>query len=101
MSEKKLPKAKLERAIDLVKAYFDPTDWELSHSKLNDMHEACCALESKADLGSFVLLDFISCIVRYSGMNRGATNEDIYKVLEVLGWQVVDDESAEHRTVDE
>lgn len=88
MGEKKLPKAKLERAIDLVKAYYDPTDWEVSHSKMKDMHEACCALERDAGLGSFVLLDFITCVVRYGGMKPGATNEDIYKVLEVLGWEV-------------
>lgn len=101
MSEKKLPKAKLEQAIELVKAYYDPTAFEVSHSKMKDMHEACCALERDVKLGSFVLLDFITCIVRYGGMNFDATNEDIYKVLEVLGWQVVDDESAEHRAAAE
>ena len=72
MSEKKLPRVKLERAINLVKAVYGGTDWEAAQSKLPD----------------YVLVDFVASICRYNGLNPDVTNEDIYKVLEALGWEV-------------
>ena len=88
MGEKKLPRAKLERAINLVKAVYGGTDWEAAQSKLSDMVNACCNLGSEVGIGAYVLVDFAASICRYNGLNPDATNEDIYKVLEALGWEV-------------
>ena len=100
MSEKKIPKAKLDRCIELSRRCFDvmsPFDREL----LNEKIEACNELDRAVDVRYIVFSDLLSSVLTYHGLKTDATNEDIYKVLEVLGWQVVDDESAEHRTVDE
>ena len=34
------------------------------------------------------IVDLVSAIVAFNGIKPDATNEDIYKVLEVLGWAV-------------
>ena len=100
MSEKKIPKAKLDRCIELSRRYFDiktPMDHDLLDKKIEAFNE----LEREVKVGYIVLSDLMRGILDWYGLKNDATNEDIYKVLEVLGWQVVDDESAEHRAVDE
>ena len=88
MEAKKLPRAKLERAINLVKTVYGMTDWEAAQSKLSDMVNACCNLGIEVGIGAYVLVDFIASICRYNGLKPDVTNEDIYKVLEALGWEV-------------
>ena len=92
---KKIPKAKLDRCIELSRRYFDVTT-PMDHDLLDAKIEACNELERAVDVGYIVFSDLLSSVLTYHGLNNNATNEDIYKVLEVLGWQVVDDESAEH-----
>ena len=91
MSEKKIPKAKLDRCIELSRRYFDVTG-PLNHDLLDEKIDACRDLEKTVGLGIVVFSDLLSGILNYYGLKRDATNEDIYKVLEVLGWQVTDGE---------
>lgn len=95
MAENKIHKDNLDRCIDLTRTYY-AVGTLANEDALQEMLEAAKELENDVGLGVFALLDFISSIIRYSGMKPEATNEDIYKVLEVLGWQVAADEQAEH-----
>lgn len=51
--------------------------------------DACVAVERSAGLCLCAISDLLACI--FPGLKPDATNEDIYKVLEVLGWTVVDE----------
>lgn len=87
MSEKKIPKAKLDHCIELNRRYFDvmsPFDDDL----LNEKIDVCNELEREVKVGVVILSNLLSSIMAYSGLKNDATNEDIYKVLEVLGWEV-------------
>lgn len=87
MSEKKIPKAQLDRCIELNRRYFDvmsPFDQEL----LNEKIDVCNELEREVKVGIMILSNLLCSIMAYSGLKNDATNEDIYKVLEVLGWEV-------------
>lgn len=86
MSEKKIPKAKLDEAIKQARYYFDvnvPQD----KKDVGAMFNAATAAYPKG-FYAYVLSDLLSSILTHSGLKRDATNEDIYKVLEVLGWEV-------------
>lgn len=101
MNEKKLPRAGLEKLLEACRAYYQ-YPWSGDIDKmLSDWHDAGNALEAKAELVRYTLCDLVRSMVQPYGLMPEATLEDAVKVLEVLGWQVVDDESAEHRAVDE
>lgn len=84
---KKIPKAKLDRCIELNRRYFDvmsPFDDDLLNEKIDVGNK----LELEVKVGIMILSNLLSSIMAYSGLKPDATNEDIYKVLEVLGWEV-------------
>jgi hypothetical protein len=89
---KTINKAKLDAAIKLTRDYHENyTDDEavykpILHARIDAAHEAA--------RGNWLhLLDIIDGSY---GMNREITNEDIYKVLELLGWQVVSDDAGDN-----
>ena len=92
MVDKNIPKDNLDRCIELTRTYYQSVDEGACRAMLG----ACKELEGAVRIGIYALNDVISGIVRPSGLKPDATNEDIYKVLEVLGWSVVSDEQAEH-----
>jgi hypothetical protein len=96
---KTMSKRLLDEAIKQTRYYFDVT---IPHER-KDVQEFIGATEAayqKPNSG-YILADLLSSILTLSGLNRDATNEDIYKVLEVLGWQVTDDEQTECRAAGE
>ena len=95
MSDKKLSKAKLDELLILCNEYYHG-DVVADKDALDKMVEAGKALERDAGIGMFSLLDFVTGMIRSGGLKPDATIEDICKVLEVLDWQVVDDEQTEH-----
>lgn len=97
MSEKKLPRVGLEKLVETCRAYYQAGyDADNADKLLSDWHEAGNAMKEKAGLGRFVLADLVCAVVRSWGLKPEATAEDLVKVLEVLGWQVTDNEQAEH-----
>lgn len=96
MSEKKIPREALDEAIAAVRHYYSTETPAGEKEALNEMSSACRRAESAAGTGVCIVSDLLGSILTYSGLKREATNQDIYKVLEVLGWQVVADGQAEH-----
>lgn len=90
MTEKKIPKMQLDQCIEATKNYFDP-NVPFSHGLLDAKIDVCLRLEESVRVGMIVFGDFLGSILTPSGLRPDATNEDIYKVLEVLGWQVTDE----------
>ena len=87
MSDKNIPKKTLDKLLDLTRTYYGG-DTLANEDALAEMIREYRRMEADVAIGCFALLDFIASIIRYSGLKRDATNDDIYKVLEVLGWTV-------------
>lgn len=81
---KTINKAKLDAGIDLVKRYYVDDKMDVLRDMLATTNEA----EQLAGLGLHSINELLTSITRPSGLKPDATNEDIYKVLEVLGWSV-------------
>lgn len=84
MSEKKIPKEKLDNMIRLCRGYYH----NLDNDALDEMMEATRDLEGAIDVSLFSTQEIVTGILRHRGLKPDATNEDIYKVMEVLGWTV-------------
>lgn len=84
MSDKKIPKEKLDNLLLLCGGYYNSLDDE----SLSEMMRATKELETDIGVSMFALQDVVTGIIRSRGMKPDATNEDIYKVMEVLGWTV-------------
>ena len=82
---KTINKAKLDVAIERMRDYYHG---EYDEDVLRDMMAACREVEKPARMSLHVMVDLLCSIVRHDGLKSEATNEDIYKVLEVLGWSV-------------
>lgn len=81
---KTLKKAKLDKLIEMIREYWTDLNIDLSVERLNKMHEyknkhfpKCCDI-----------MPMLNAILSCYGLKKNATNEDIYKVLEVLGWEI-------------
>lgn len=81
---KTINKAKLDAAIELVKRYYHLDEQDV----LEEMLDSTCEVEKCAMLGLHTIIELLTSILRPSGLKAYAANEDVYKVLEVLGWTV-------------
>ena len=97
MSEKTLPKAKLDAAIVAVREYCALDFKEVTeHHREMAGHALDVCIEVTCGTGSGVsVFELLECVFRSHGIKPDATNEDIYKLLDWLGWQVVDDEQSD------
>lgn len=77
-------KAKLDVLIALVREYWTNTDVETCKRRAERIIE----FEETEMSKEIQLRDFIKSIIAAFGVKPDATNEDIYKVLEILGWEV-------------
>lgn len=87
MSKRVIPKEQLDRCIELTRKYHDP-ECPYDRDLMDEKRDACLDLERSTARCIYTFSDLLSSIFTYTGLNRDATNEDIYKVLEVLGWTV-------------
>lgn len=84
--EKAINKARLDDLIGMIRAYL--------HSDVSDVKqmknkcETIIAFAAKHFPNAMRIIDLIQTILAYGGFKPNAENEDIYKVLEVLGWGV-------------
>ena len=82
MTERVIDKSKLDEAIEAVRHYYDPDVFN-EEGAAKEMIDICGAVKPVD-----CFLDLLTSILRYKGLKHNANNEDIYKVLEVLGWTV-------------
>lgn len=87
-NERMIPREALDAAIAAVKRYYSDEVPAGDQDAANAMLDACREAETACGVGLCKAADILVGILSYSGWKRDATNEDIYKVLEVLGWTV-------------
>lgn len=83
---RKIPKALLDKYIELSRQYWDTG----AVSLLDDMKAASYELEAVIKVDWLSVENFIDAIIRNRGFFPHAENEKIYEVLSVLGWEVVE-----------
>lgn len=83
---KKMIKGLLDELIFAERKYWETEDLEYCHEAL--------ALSQKLlpdGIEWISIKDFVTSIVMNRGLCKEASNEKIYKVLNLLGWEVVDE----------
>lgn len=92
-NNKTISKAKLDAAIEAVRIFHDV---DTTTGQASAMFDACERAMLGKDACWYSLDNVLSGIVGGPRcLGQDATNEDIYKVLEVLGWSVVEGDSDE------
>lgn len=86
----KIKKAQLDTLISMNRGYWnhDITGIGLIDAKCKAMH--LYARKTFGEDFGMELCALVSTIIKGNGLKPEATNEDIYKVLEVLGYEVVE-----------
>lgn len=91
MKEKIIRKEQLDALIELVRELCDSPYNEGNVDRIiKEAIKVARAIEDDTDVMWNGPYDLVWSIL-HSGMKRGATNKDIYQVLEVLGWEVKDE----------
>lgn len=92
-NNKTISKAKLDAAIDAVRIFHVV---DTTTEQADAMFDACERAMLGKDASMYSLCNVLSGIVGGRRcLGQDATNEDIYKVLEVLGWSVIEEDSDE------
>ena len=84
---KKIPKKLLDTLIYLKRLYWKDGEVVLLHG----IHAVAMEIERECGLDWLSIKELISSIIRYHGLLENASNEKIYEVLNVLGWEVFDE----------
>lgn len=85
--KKVIPKGLLDEALAYLKDYYhcSPTKQVLERT-----HTITHEIEFHTGVAWYSLEDLICSILSGSGVKPDATNEDIYAILRLLGWEVSD-----------
>lgn len=91
MCEKIMSRQKLDRLIELVREVCD-TPYHAGHADrvIKESIDVARAIEDDTDVSWNGPYDLVWSIL-HAGLKKGASNKDIYQVLEVLGWEVQDE----------
>lgn len=91
MCKKIISRQKLDQLIELVRELNDSVYDEAHVDRIiKECIEVAKAIEDNADVFWNGPYDLVWSIL-HAGLKRDATNKDIYRVLEVLGWEVQDE----------
>ena len=86
---KKVPKSTLDSFIFIARLRLEEdTDFEELTSQL---YGFATFLERQTNVHWMVWTDFINSIFGTDGLKTNATNDEIYVILHLLGWEVVDE----------
>ena len=88
MNRKPIPKSLLDRVIELSRKYYGD-DGELYDIEV--CNSLCIQIQDAVGV-SWVSLQNLVCSMfpRYTGLKPGISNEEIYTILRLLGWEVSD-----------
>ena len=85
---KKIPKKELDKVVELSRSYWESGgDTHILQSRIAIAKE----IEAQTGIDWLTIIDFVDSIVKTSGLFKDASNEMIYILLRVLGWEVVDE----------
>lgn len=87
MQRKPIPKKLLDETIAECRKYWNDDPGGLSWA---DILPLCQRLHKATGINWNSWSDFLSAILPRTGLKADATNEDIYAVLRLLGWEVAD-----------
>ena len=87
MAKKVIPKALLDKAIDLERDHWGSCGDPLITERIINV---CMEVEAIARINWFSLNNLLDGIFPVMGLKHDATNEDIYAILRLLGWEVSD-----------
>lgn len=90
---RRLPKKELDGIIEAKRAYWAQdvqTDAE-RETLLNAMAESRRAMDAKVPDMGYTLQQFLSGILGGWGLAQDATNKEIYTILKLLGWEVIEE----------
>lgn len=87
---RKVPKTILNKCIENCRNF-----WKTPHPDSQKYLDLLCTysevLAEATNLSAFSWQDIIDGILANDGINNEATNDQIYEVLKILGWEVVDE----------
>lgn len=87
MAKKVIPKALLDKALDMEREHWGSCGDPLINERIIDV---CMEIEAIARINWFSINSLLSAILSVMGLKHNATNEDIYAILRLLGWEVSD-----------
>ena len=88
---KKIPKGLLDRMIDNCRKWWIEND----EDAMSEYHGIAMQIGRKIKVNWFSIADVACVALRRDGFAPDAPNETIYAVLNVLGWEVVDENESE------
>jgi hypothetical protein len=94
MSEKKMPKAKLERVVELTMDIHDSAQYASIDENVKRRSTVAQSISNSYPYFYWSVIDLVESVLTFSGKTDGLL-EQTCKVLEALGWQVVDDEQSD------
>lgn len=83
--DKVINKAKLDELINMVRAYYHDADFDTAEERCRKYLQFA---QRHFEERWLAVVDFLQSVFPVAGFKPDATNEDIYKVLDVLGWVV-------------
>ena len=84
MATKQIPKDLLDRAIAETKEYYRSADLQILNKLSDTTHE----IEYATGIAWFALENLLGGILCSIGCKPDATNEDVYAILRLLGWEM-------------
>lgn len=84
--EKVINKANLDELIGMVRTYLYSGSFGIF--EMRRKCEEIIAFANNFFPHALRMVDLVQTIFSYGGFKPDATNEDVYKVLEILGWTV-------------
>lgn len=88
MPRQPIPKEPLDRVIDLCRKYYGIAS---SPCDVEDTISLCLRIEDATGISWFCLQNLVcSMFPRWGGLKPDISNEEIYTILRLLGWEVSD-----------
>lgn len=83
---KQIPKKQFDELVRLSRQFWEGIDTTL----LKDRIDVAMEIREATGIDWMAIVDFIDCIIRSTGILPGASDEMLYNLLRVLGWEVAD-----------
>lgn len=91
--KKVISKKHLVELIELSRQYWVSAreTGEPNERLLDDRRKPALDIESQTGVNEFSIIDLVDSIVRLDGFLPDAENEEIFNVLRIMGWRVLDE----------